>query len=53
MSKIQESYFNKNRVEELITIYRDGLLQDTLPFWIKHCVDQEFGGFMFRNSGMI
>ena len=47
MSKIQESYFNKNRVEELITIYRDGLLQDTLPFWIKHCVDKEFGGFMF------
>lgn len=47
MSNFQRSYFNEKRVEELITIYRNGLLQDTLPFWIKHCVDKEFGGFMF------
>lgn len=32
---------------ELLSIYRDGLLQDTLPFWIPRCVDEEFGGFMF------
>jgi N-acylglucosamine 2-epimerase len=29
----------------LIATYRDGLLNDTLPFWIEHCVDREFGGF--------
>lgn len=34
------------RKEELTTIYRDGLLNDTLPFWIQNCVDREHGGFM-------
>lgn len=33
--------------EHLMQIYRDGLLHDTLPFWIDHCVDREYGGFMF------
>ncbi|MDV6029177.1 MAG: N-acylglucosamine 2-epimerase [Phycisphaera sp. RhM] len=37
---------DKIRREELISTYRDGLLDDTLPFWIKHCVDREHGGFM-------
>ncbi|MHB8899157.1 MAG: AGE family epimerase/isomerase, partial [Thermoguttaceae bacterium] len=30
----------------LEAVYRDGLLGDTLPFWIDHCVDREHGGFM-------
>jgi N-acylglucosamine 2-epimerase len=34
------------RRNELIATYRDGLLSDTLPFWTKHCVDREHGGFM-------
>lgn len=34
------------RKTELFTTYRDGLLNDTLPFWTKHCVDREHGGFM-------
>ena len=34
------------RRSKLISTYRDGLLEDTLPFWIKHCVDREHGGFM-------
>ena len=33
------------RRAELIATYRDGLLDDTLPFWTKHCVDREHGGF--------
>ena len=33
--------------QELIRIYRDGLLHDTVPFWISHCVDREYGGFLF------
>jgi N-acylglucosamine 2-epimerase len=35
------------RIDELIKVYRDGLLHDVLPFWINHCVDREYGGFMF------
>ena len=34
------------RINELIATYRDGLLNDTVPFWIRHCVDREHGGFM-------
>ena len=30
----------------LLNTYRDGLLNDTLPFWIRHAVDQEHGGFI-------
>jgi N-acylglucosamine 2-epimerase len=32
--------------EELIGTYRNGLLEDVLPFWMKHCVDREHGGFI-------
>lgn len=32
--------------EQLLAIYRDGLLGDTLPFWLQHGVDREYGGFM-------
>ena len=35
------------QIDELIACYRDGLLNDTLPFWTHHAVDREFGGFMF------
>ena len=31
---------------DYLAIYRDGLLSDTLPFWIDHCVDRQHGGFM-------
>ena len=33
------------RIDELIAVYRDGLLHDTLPFWFARCVDREHGGF--------
>ena len=32
--------------EELIGAYRNGLLEDVLPFWMRHCVDREHGGFI-------
>ncbi len=35
------------RRNALIRTYRDGLLDDTLPFWIRHAVDRERGGFLF------
>jgi N-acylglucosamine 2-epimerase len=34
------------RKTSLIHSYRDGLLNNTLPFWLNHCVDQQHGGFM-------
>jgi N-acylglucosamine 2-epimerase len=37
----------RERREELVRAYRDGLLTDTLPFWTRHAVDREQGGFMF------
>ena len=35
------------KIDEYIKTYRDGLLNDTLPFWIRHSIDREFGGFLF------
>ena len=40
-----DATFTLERIDELIAVYRDGLLDDTLPFWIDHCVDRECGGF--------
>ena len=34
------------RIRELVQIYRDGLLEDTIPFWQRHAVDREYGGFL-------
>ena len=34
------------RIQQLITVYRDGLLEDVMPFWITHAVDREHGGLM-------
>ncbi len=47
---------NDQRVRELLSVYRDGLLQDTLPFWIEHGVDHEHGGFITslnRNGSIV
>ena len=37
---------NMERIEALIQTYRDGLLNDTIPFWLKHGLDREHGGIM-------
>ncbi len=34
------------RLDELTAVYRDGLLNDTVPFWQKHSPDRECGGFL-------
>ncbi len=31
---------------KLAAVYRDGLLNDTIPFWSKHAPDREHGGFL-------
>ena len=35
-----------NYKQELLKIYRDGLLNDTVPFWFPRAVDREYGGFL-------
>jgi len=32
--------------EALIACYRDGLLNNVLPFWMRHAIDREHGGFL-------
>ena len=34
------------QIAETPEFYRDGLLEDTIPFWLKHAPDTEYGGFM-------
>ena len=34
------------RKRELRDLYRDGLLHDTVPFWLQYCLDSQYGGFM-------
>lgn len=34
-------------IEKYISVYKDGLLNNIIPFWIKHSIDYEHGGFMF------
>lgn len=36
---------NRERLTSLRDQYRNGLLNDVLPFWIRHAVDKEQGGF--------
>jgi N-acylglucosamine 2-epimerase len=33
-------------LEPLLRVYRDGLLHDTLPFWIPRAIDREHGGYL-------
>jgi len=33
------------RITELIDVYRDGLLEDVIPFWLKNGWDREHGGY--------
>lgn len=35
---------SSHRLNELRAVYRDGLLQQCVPFWLKHGRDQEHGG---------
>jgi len=41
------SRLTPERIRELSIVYREGLLRDTLPFWMNHAVDREYGGFLF------
>ncbi|MEI6217749.1 MAG: AGE family epimerase/isomerase [bacterium] len=36
----------RHQIEQLLAVYRDGLLNDTLPFWLPRSLDREHGGFI-------
>jgi N-acylglucosamine 2-epimerase len=36
----------KEDVIKYISIYRNGLLEDIIPFWMKFGIDKDFGGFL-------
>ena len=38
---------NKQNIEHYLNIYKTGLLEDILPFWSRHAIDLEDGGFTF------
>jgi N-acylglucosamine 2-epimerase len=35
-----------DRMKALSATYRDGLLNDTMPFWISHAIDRQSGGYL-------
>jgi len=41
-----DAAIDAERIDHLIRVYRDGLLEDTLPFWLRHGADPEPGGIM-------
>lgn len=43
-------------IDNLLAVYRDGLLGDTLPFWFPRCVDDQHGGYLVardRNGTLV
>ena len=36
---------DQQRIHQLLAIYRDGLLHDTIPFWMSHGLDDVHGGY--------
>ncbi len=45
MSASNETDLSAEQRGHYLRTYRDGLLEDIVPFWIRHSVDREFGGF--------
>lgn len=41
----QDSFVTPDRRDHFRSAYRDGLLNDTLPFWLPRSIDQEHGGY--------
>ena len=36
----------RERLSTLAAVYRDGLLEDVVPFWLRHGLDREHGGVL-------
>ena len=44
MKSVTDFVMTSDRSDELLRVYRDGLLEDVVPFWMKHALDVEHGG---------
>jgi len=42
--------YTKEALMELGTFYRDQLLDDVIPFWLRDGVDKEFGGYLLMRD---
>jgi N-acylglucosamine 2-epimerase len=41
-----DTLLNRTGIERLLAAYRDGLLHDTLPFWLPRAIDPTHGGYL-------
>ena len=41
-----QTRLDPQNLDLFLRLYRDGLLQDTLPFWIPRAIDLEYGGYI-------
>lgn len=41
-----ETRLDAANLESILHVYRNGLLNDTLPFWIPRAIDREHGGYI-------
>ncbi len=46
MSEASHQGFHAEDLDKLRKFYRDGLLEDTIPFWLRHGLDHEYGGLL-------
>ncbi|MHB1458854.1 MAG: AGE family epimerase/isomerase, partial [Armatimonadota bacterium] len=37
---------DRKRINELANLYQDGLLDDIVPFWMRHSIDRDDGGYL-------
>ncbi len=37
---------SSQRLDHLVSVYRDGLLDSVIPFWMKNAIDGECGGYL-------
>ena len=40
--------YSSDDLKKLKETYRESLLEDVMPFWMKHAIDREKGGFIFN-----
>ena len=43
---IENSCASRDIQNDLLSIYKDGLLEDTLPFWLNKAIDRDYGGYI-------
>jgi N-acylglucosamine 2-epimerase len=49
-TKTPSTIMTPERIDHLLAVYRDGLLNDVIPFWFPRVVDEEHGGFLFARD---